>query len=74
MQRNYYNNDKGSLYLFAEQHNLNAWEFEIIKRVVRCRKKGEWLSDLEKTKVVIDLYIKEQGYLYEGEVEILNKK
>ena len=74
MQRNYYNNDKGSLYLFAEQHNLNAYEFEIIKRVVRCRKKGEWLSDLEKTKVVIDLYIKEQGYLYEGEVEILNKK
>lgn len=74
MQRNYYNNDKGSLYLFAEQHNLNAWEFEIIKRVVRCRKKGEWLSDLEKTKVVIDLYIKEQGNLYEGEVEILNKK
>lgn len=74
MQRNYYNNDKGSLYLFAEQHNLNAWEFEIIKRVVRCRKKGEWLSDLEKTKVVIDLYIKEQAHLYEGEVEILNKK
>lgn len=74
MQRNYYNNEKGSLYLFAEQHNLNAWEFEIIKRVVRCRKKGEWLSDLEKTKVVIDLYIKEQGHLYEGEVEILNKK
>lgn len=70
----HYNNDNGSLYLFAEQHNLNAWEFEIIKRVVRCRKKGEFLSDLEKTKVVIDLYLKEQGHLYDGEREILNKK
>jgi hypothetical protein len=23
----YYNNEKGSLYKFAEDHNLNAWEF-----------------------------------------------
>lgn len=55
----YYNNDKGSLYLFAEQHGLNAWEFDIIKRVVRCRKKGNFVQDLEKTKLVIDLYLKE---------------
>lgn len=55
----YYNNDKGSLYLFAEQHNLNAWEFDIIKRITRCRKKGNFKKDLYKTKVVIDLYLKE---------------
>jgi GNAT superfamily N-acetyltransferase len=69
----HYDNTNGSLYLFAEQHKLNAYEFDLIKRVVRCRKKGEFLSDLEKIKTVIDLYLKEQGYLYEGQVEKLNK-
>ena len=53
----------------------NEWtyEFDLIKRVVRCRKKGEFLSDLEKVKTAIDLYLKEQGHLYQGQVEKLNK-
>ncbi len=55
----HYNNENGSLYHFSEQQQLNSWEFDIIKRVVRCRNKGEWRSDLEKTKVLIDLYLKE---------------
>jgi hypothetical protein len=55
----HYNNTNGSLYKFAEEHNLNAYEFDIIKRIVRCRKKGAFLDDLEKTKVVIDLYLAE---------------
>lgn len=55
----HYDNTNGSLYLFAEQHGLNAWEFDIVKRVVRCRKKGNFEEDLNKTKVVIDLYLKE---------------
>jgi hypothetical protein len=55
----HYNNDNGSLYLFAEQHGLNSWEFDIIKRIVRCRKKQQFIEDLEKTKLVIDLYLKE---------------
>lgn len=55
----HYINTKGSLYAFAEHHKLNSWEFDAIKRIVRCRKKGSWRQDLEKTKVVIDLYLKE---------------
>jgi hypothetical protein len=55
----YYDNSKGSIYQFCENQNLNAWEFDIIKRVVRCRKKGNFIEDLEKTKVLIDLYLKE---------------
>lgn len=55
----HYDNSKGSLYLFAEDHGLNAWEFDIIKRITRCRKKGQFKEDLEKTKRVIDLYLKE---------------
>lgn len=68
----YYDNSKGSLYLFAEQQGLNAYEFELIKRIVRCRKKGEFISDLEKTKTVIDIYLKEQGDKYVNQVEKLN--
>ena len=55
----HYDNTKGSLYKFAEDHNLNSYEFDLIKRIVRCRKKGEFLSDLNKSKNVIDIYIKE---------------
>ena len=55
----HYDNSKGSLYKFAEDHGLNAWEFDIIKRITRCRKKGQFKEDLEKTKRVIDLYLKE---------------
>lgn len=55
----HYDNTNGSLYLFAERHQLNAWEFDILKRVIRCRKKGEWFKDLMKTKEVIDLYLQE---------------
>lgn len=69
----HYDNTNGSLYLFAEQHGLNAWEFEIIKRIVRCRKKGEFISDIEKTIEVLNLYLKEQGHKYEGQIEKLNK-
>lgn len=55
----YYNNDNGSLYKFAQDHNLNAWEFDLVKRIVRSRKKGQFREDMEKTKHLIDLYLKE---------------
>lgn len=69
----HYNNSNGSLYKFAEEQGLNAYEFEVIKRIVRCRKKGEFISDIEKTKRVLDIYLKEQGKKYEGQIEITNK-
>lgn len=55
----HYNNSNGSLYKFAEEQGLNAWEFDVCKRIIRCRKKGQFVEDLEKTKRVIDLYLKE---------------
>jgi hypothetical protein len=70
----YYDNSKGSIYQFCENQNLNAWEFEIIKRVVRCRKKGEFISDLEKTIKVIEIYLNEQKHLYINQYEKLNGK
>lgn len=59
MSQEHYDNSKGSLYQFAEDHKLNPWEFDIVKRTVRCRKKGNFKEDLEKTKFLIDLYLKE---------------
>ena len=58
-QQNHYDNSKGSLYQFCEQQQLNSYEFDLIKRIMRCRKKGNFIEDLEKTKFLIDLYIKE---------------
>lgn len=55
----HYDNSNGSLYAFCEKQKLNTWEFDILKRVVRCRKKGNFEEDLEKTKFLIDLYLKE---------------
>jgi hypothetical protein len=55
----HYDNTNGSLYKFAEDYGLNAYEFDIIKRITRCRKKGQFKEDLEKTKRVIDLYLNE---------------
>lgn len=55
----HYDNSKGSLYQFCEDQKLNSYEFDIIKRVMRCRKKGNFVEDLEKTKFLIDLYLKE---------------
>jgi hypothetical protein len=50
---------KDSLYKFATEWELNAYEFDILKRVVRCRRKGNFEQDLQKTKDVIDIYLKE---------------
>ena len=55
----HYNNEGGSLYSWCEKFELNSWEFDCIKRLIRCRKKGQFKEDLEKTKFLIDLYLKE---------------
>lgn len=52
---------KDSLYKFAEEWQLNTYEFDIIKRIVRCRHKGQFNQDLIKTKNLIDIYLKEKG-------------
>ena len=57
--KQYYDNSKGSIYKFCNDQGLNAWEFDLIKRIVRCRKKGQFKEDLDKTKILIDLYLNE---------------
>ena len=53
-----------SLYKFAGDWGLNAYEVDIVKRIVRCRHKGSFIQDLEKTKDLIDIYLAEQSKHY----------
>jgi len=55
---------KDSLYKCAEEWQLNSYEFDIIKRIVRCRHKGTFEQDLNKTKDLIDIYLQEQRQHY----------
>ena len=55
----HYNNDNGTLYKVATERGWNSYLFDIIKRLERAEKKGEFKTDLEKSKVVIDLWLKE---------------
>ena len=57
----HYDNTNGSLYKFATDRELNSYEFDIVKRIVRCRQKGQFVEDLKKTKFLIDLYLKEHN-------------
>ena len=50
---------KSSLYKFAEEWDLNSYEFDIIKRIVRCRKKRQFKEDLTKTIDLINIYLRE---------------
>ena len=53
---NYYDNTKGSLYKVAQQRGWNSYLFDIVKRLERAEKKGEFDKDLEKTINLIKLY------------------
>jgi hypothetical protein len=57
----HYDNTHGSLYKIAEQRGWNSYQFDIIKRIDRAEKKGKFEQDLEKTKFLIDLYLKEKN-------------
>jgi len=57
----YYDNSQGSLYKIAEQRKWDSYQFDIIKRIDRCKKKGEFESDLDKSEILIALYRKENN-------------
>ena len=55
----HYDNSKGTLYKVAEERGWNTYLFDIVKRLERANKKGEFESDLNKSKLVIDLWLQE---------------
>ena len=60
----HYNNDNGTLYKVAKERNWNPYLFDIVKRLERSDKKGEFETDLKKSVVVIELWLKEQGHKF----------
>lgn len=69
-----YYKGKNSLYQFADEWGLNSYEFEILKRVVRCKHKYVSLQEgnISKTelKQIIDHFSKGPKILgYEGKAD-----
>ena len=56
----HYDNTNGSLYKVANERGWNSYLFDIVKRLDRANKKGEFETDLQKSKLVIDLWLQEQ--------------
>ena len=56
---NHYDNSKGTLYKVATESNWNPYLFDIVKRLERSEKKGEFKTDLEKSINVIKLWLQE---------------
>ena len=63
----HYDNSKGTLYKVAKERGWNAYVFDCIKRLDRAEKKGEFISDIDKSIQVLELYKKEQGHKFKDE-------
>ena len=57
----HYDNSKGTLYKVATERGWNSYLFDVVKRLERAEKKGEFKTDLEKSINVIKLWLKEYG-------------
>lgn len=55
----HYDNSKGSLYKVAKERGWNAYLFDIVKRLERSEKKGEFEKDLQKSIDVIKIWLEE---------------
>lgn len=55
----HYDNTKGTLYKVADERGWNPYLFDIVKRLERADKKGEFKQDLEKSINVIKLWLNE---------------
>ena len=49
----HYDNSKGTLYKIATERGWNAYLFDIVKRLERAEKKGQFDEDLDKSILVI---------------------
>lgn len=55
----HYDNSKGTLYKVATERGWNSYLFDVVKRLERAEKKGEFKTDLEKSINVIKLWLQE---------------
>lgn len=55
----YYDNSKGTLYKVAGERGWNAYLFDIVKRLERGGKKDPLRTEIEKSIVVLKLWLEE---------------
>ena len=55
----HYDNSNGTLYKVADERGWNPYLFDIVKRLERADKKGEFETDLKKSIAVIQLWLEE---------------
>jgi hypothetical protein len=55
----HYDNGNGTLYKVADERGWNPYLFDIVKRLERADKKGEFETDLKKSIAVIQLWLEE---------------
>lgn len=57
----HYDNSKGTLYKISDERGWSSYLFDIVKRLERAEKKGEFDSDLDKSINVIKLWKEERN-------------
>ena len=57
----HYDNSISTLYKISEERGWNSYLFDIVKRLERADEKLEFESDLNKSKLVIDLWLLEKN-------------
>jgi len=70
----HYDNSNGTLYKVAEERGWNAYIFDIVKRLERSEKKGEFVSDLNKSIDVIKLWLEEREGISDKDMHELISK
>ena len=55
----YYDNTKGSLYKVATDRKWNAYLFDVVKRLERGGKKDPLKQEIEKSIVVLQIWLEE---------------
>jgi hypothetical protein len=63
-----YDNTNGSLYKVADERNWNSYVFDAMKRLDRAERKGQFISDIDKTIKVLEMYKEEQGHRFKHEL------
>jgi len=52
----HYDNSKGTLYKISDERGWSSYLFDIVKRLERAERKGEFERDLNKSIDVIELW------------------
>lgn len=68
----YYTGSSNSLYFYATKLYLSAYDFDILKRVTRCRHKGKFEEDINKSIDVAKICQAEYSHTIEKQLNLIS--